>query len=44
MLASIRAGVGMLNLELFLNLMFLNIVLLTESFSFVNAVILQEVF
>lgn len=44
MLASIRAGIGMLNLELFLNLMFLNIVLITESFSFVNAVVLQEVF
>lgn len=44
MLAAIRAGVGMLNLELFLNLMFLNIVLITESFSFINAVILQEVF
>jgi NADH:ubiquinone oxidoreductase subunit H len=44
MLASIRAGIGMLNLELFLNLMFLNIVLITESFSFINAVILQEVF
>lgn len=44
LLASIRAGIGMLNLELFLGLMFLNIVLVTESFSFLNAVTYQEMF
>ena len=34
MLASVRTGIGMLNLELFLGLMFLNVVLISESFSF----------
>lgn len=44
MLAGVRAGLGMLNLELFLGLMFLNVTLVTESFSFMNAVTYQEVF
>lgn len=43
-IAGIRAGIGMLNLELFLGLMFLNVTLVTESFSFMNAVTYQEVF
>ena len=43
-LAAIRAGIGMLNLELFLGLMFLNVTLITESFSFMNAVDYQKVF
>lgn len=43
-LAAVRAGIGMLNLELFLGLMLLNIVILTESFSFLTIVIYQEVY
>ena len=42
MLASVRTGIGMLNLELFLGLMILNIILLSESFSFLPIVIYQE--
>ena len=44
MLAAIRAGIGMLNLELFLGLMFLNLTLVTESFSFMSAVDYQQYF
>src|ERR1700712_4937384 len=43
-LAAVRTGIGMLNLELFLGLMILNIILINESFSFLNLVILQENF
>jgi len=41
-LASVRTAIGSLNLELFLGLMILNIILINESFSFLNIVILQE--
>lgn len=41
-LASVRSGIGMLNLELFLGLMILNIIVITESFSFLPAVVYQE--
>jgi NADH-quinone oxidoreductase subunit H len=44
MLAAVRTGIGMLNLELFLGLMLLNIILISESFSFLSIVILQENF
>jgi NADH-quinone oxidoreductase subunit H len=43
-MASVRAGIGLLNLELFLGLFILNVLLITESFSFLNAVIYQEVY
>jgi NADH:ubiquinone oxidoreductase subunit H len=42
MLAAVRTGIGMLNLELFLGLMILNVVLISESFSFLQLVIYQE--
>jgi len=42
MLAAVRTGIGMLNLELFLGLMILNIIFLSESFSFLPLVIYQE--
>jgi NADH-quinone oxidoreductase subunit H len=42
MLAAVRTGIGMLNLELFLGLMILNVILVTESFSFLQLVIYQE--
>lgn len=42
MLAAVRTGIGMLNLELFLGLMLLNVMLVSESFSFLSIVILQE--
>jgi len=42
MLASVRTGIGMLNLELFLGLMILNVIFLSESFSFLPLVIYQE--
>lgn len=42
MLASVRTGIGMLNLELFIGLMTLNIILISESFSFLPIVIYQE--
>lgn len=44
MLGAIRAGIGMLNLELFLGLLFLNVLLISESFSFLNIVTYQEVY
>ncbi len=43
MLASVRAGIGMLNLEIFLGLMLLNIIFINESFSFLSIVIYQEI-
>ena len=42
MLAAVRTGIGMLNLELFLGLMVLNVIFLSESFSFLPLVIYQE--
>jgi len=42
MLAAVRTGIGMLNLELFMGLMLLNVILITESFSFLSIVIIQE--
>jgi len=42
MLAAVRTGIGMLNLEIFLGLMILNIILISESFSFLQIVIYQE--
>lgn len=42
-LASVRCGVLMLNLEIFLGLLFLNIIFFNESFSFAPIVGLQEV-
>ena len=42
MLAAVRTGIGALNLELFLGLMVLNIILLSESFSFLPIVVYQE--
>jgi NADH-quinone oxidoreductase subunit H len=44
MISAIRTGVGMLNLELFLGLMFLNVILISESFSFMNIVVYQEIY
>jgi NADH:ubiquinone oxidoreductase subunit H len=41
-LASVRTSIGSLNLELFLGLMILNVILISESFSFLSIVILQE--
>lgn len=43
-LASIRCGVLMLNLELFLGLLIINCVIFTESFSFAAFVPIQEGF
>lgn len=43
-LGSVRSGILMLNLEIFLGLLFLNIVLFGESFSFTVYVIYQEYF
>lgn len=43
MLGAVRCCLTTLNLELFMGLMILNVTLLTESFSFLPAVILQEV-
>lgn len=42
MLAAVRTGIGMLNLELFLGLMVLNLILINESFSFLPIVVYQE--
>jgi NADH:ubiquinone oxidoreductase subunit H len=42
MLAAVRTGIGMLNLELFLGLMTLNLILINESFSFLPIVVYQE--
>jgi len=44
LLASIRAGLGMLNLELFLGLFFLSLIVLGESFSILTFVNYQEVY
>jgi len=44
LLASIRAGLGMLNLELFLGLFFLNLIAIGESFSILNYVNFQEIY
>lgn len=41
-MAAVRCGILMLNLEIFLGLMILNLVLLTESFCFSVAVLYQE--
>lgn len=43
-LAAIRAAISMLNLELFLGLMLLSLVLATESFCFSVFVVYQEIF
>lgn len=44
LLASIRAGLGMLNLELFLGLFFLSLIVLGESFSILMYVNFQEIY
>lgn len=44
LLASIRAGLGMLNLELFLGLFFLSLIVIGESFSILAFVNFQEIF
>lgn len=44
MMASVRCGILMLNLEIFLGLLILNLVFLTESFCFSVFVIYQEFF
>ena len=44
LLASIRAGLGMLNLELFLGLFFLSLVVIGESFSILTFVNFQEIY
>lgn len=44
LLASIRAGLGMLNLELFLGLFFLTLVVICESFSVPTFVNFQEIY
>lgn len=44
LLAAVRTGIGMLNLEIFLGLMLLNVVLISESFSFSILVIYQEIY
>lgn len=44
LLAAVRAGIGLLNLELFLGLMLLNIIVISESFSFLPIVIYQEIY
>ena len=43
-LASIRAGLGMLNLELFLGLFFLTLIVVGESFSILSYVNFQEIY
>jgi len=43
MLAAVRTGIGMLNLEIFLGLMLLNVIFVNESFSFLPLVVYQEV-
>jgi NADH:ubiquinone oxidoreductase subunit H len=42
MLASVRTVLLVLNLEIFLNLLILNLVTITESFNFTSFVLLQE--
>lgn len=44
LLASIRAALGMLNLELFLGLFFLSLIVIGESFSILTFVNFQEIF
>jgi len=44
LLASIRAGLGMLNLELFLGLFFLSLIVIGESFSILTYVNFQEIY
>jgi NADH:ubiquinone oxidoreductase subunit H len=43
-LAAVRTGIGMLNLEIFLGLLILNVVFVNESFSFLPIVIFQEIY
>jgi NADH:ubiquinone oxidoreductase subunit H len=43
-LAAVRTGIGMLNLEIFLGLLILNVVFINESFSFLPIVIFQEIY
>jgi len=43
-LAAVRTGIGMLNLEIFLGLLILNVVFVNESFSFLPIVIYQEIY
>jgi NADH:ubiquinone oxidoreductase subunit H len=42
MLASVRTVLLVLNLEIFLGLLILNLVLITESFNFTSFVLFQE--
>jgi NADH-quinone oxidoreductase subunit H len=42
MLAAVRNGIGMLNLEIFLGLLILNVIFINESFSFLPIVVYQE--
>jgi NADH:ubiquinone oxidoreductase subunit H len=42
MLASVRTGIAMLNLEIFLGLLILNVIFINESFSFLPIVVYQE--
>jgi NADH:ubiquinone oxidoreductase subunit H len=44
LLASIRAGLGMLNLELFLGLFFLSLIVFGESFSILTYINFQEIY
>lgn len=44
LLASIRAGLGMLNLEIFLGLFFLSLIVIGESFSILTFVNFQEIY
>lgn len=43
-LAAVRTGIGMLNLEIFLGLLILNVVFINESFSFLPIVVYQEIY
>lgn len=43
-LGSVRAGILTLNLEIFLGLMIINLVIFSESFSFINFINIQEYF
>jgi NADH-quinone oxidoreductase subunit H len=44
MLAAVRTGIGMLNLEIFLGLLILNLIFVNESFSFMPIVVYQEIY
>jgi NADH:ubiquinone oxidoreductase subunit H len=44
MLAAVRTGIGMLNLEIFLGLLILNVIFINESFSFLPIVVYQEIY